>query len=182
MKKILILCLFVTGFAMAAKKSVAVFPCYGNLNDSELKQLRFKIETIGEDILQSGNFKFLSHEYLDKGIDQKKVFSACSEGGTCVGDLTSDASADYGTWCQIDKVDGKLILYFQLFDNEEKSNLYTNMFRNNADIKAKSANKPVFHAKFAGFYGFFALCLKLKIQLYDTLTPRLSLVFKQNLA
>ncbi|MCL1966508.1 MAG: P13 family porin [Fibromonadales bacterium] len=130
MKKIFILCLFAVCYAMAAKKSVAVFPCWGDLNDKELKQLRFKIETIGENtLLQGGGFKFIQHDLLDKGIDNKKVYIACKEGGTCVGDLTRDANADYGTWCQVEKTGGKLILYFQLFDNEENSNLYTNMFR-----------------------------------------------------
>ncbi|GBU26449.1 hypothetical protein R83H12_03146 [Fibrobacteria bacterium R8-3-H12] len=129
MKKVLILCLLAACFAMAAKKNVAVFPCFGNLNDKELKQLRFKIEEIGSNILsQAGDFKFMQHEALDKDIDQAAVFKSCTEGGTCLKKMTSDADADFGTWCQIDKADGKLMLFFQLFDNEENSNLYTKMF------------------------------------------------------
>jgi len=136
MKKILILCLLAASFAMAAKKNVAVFPCWGDLDDSELRKLRFRIEEIGQEVLsKSGGFTFKSHTELDKNIDKKAVFNSCSDkgGGTCLAKLTGDANADYGTWCQIEKVGNGLILYFQLFDNDEKSNLYTKMFDNLKD-------------------------------------------------
>jgi len=150
MKKILILCLLAACFAMAAKKNVAVFPCWGDLDDGELRKLQFKIQEIGQEVLsKSDGFAFKSSADVEKSTDKNKdvIFNACSDkgGGTCLAKLTKDARADFGTWCQVDKSGNEYALFFQLFDNEEKKPLYTKMFDHlrNADDVLGRINKEI---------------------------------------
>jgi hypothetical protein len=151
MKKILLLCLLAAGFAMAAKKNVAVFSCFddGSLDDGDLKKLSFKIEEIGHEVLdKSGGFAFISRTKLAEKEEKNKevIFKGCDEkGGTCLAKITKDANADFGTWCQIYKDREGFTLLFNLYDNVENISYKPKMFEHlrNADDALEKISKEI---------------------------------------
>lgn len=137
-KTLIVICLLAVCHTMAAKQRVAVFQCWGGgsgLSAKDLKDIRFDIEKAGNKILsKSGEFAFIPFAEVDKTVDEEalqEVEQACTDGGNCMRNLAEKANANYGTWCEVKKADGKLTLYLQLFDADKESGgtIYTNNFK-----------------------------------------------------
>jgi len=60
-----------------------------------------------------------------EAVGDEALFEACEEGGLCFGKLAGQANADYGSWCMVNKYDGKWLLKYELYNVAEKDILFT---------------------------------------------------------
>jgi len=125
MKKTLILCLLALGFASAARQSLAVLPCIGSFDANGLERLRDKVEEVTRNTLPQADYRLIPYKDVREEIGDEALFDACEEGGVCFGKLAGQANADYGSWCMVNKYDGRWLLKYQLYSVGEKDILFT---------------------------------------------------------
>jgi len=125
MKKTLILCLLAFCFANAARQSFVVLPCIGDFDVKGLERLRDKVEEVTRNTLPQTDYRLIPYKDVREEIGDEALFEACEEGGVCFGKLAGQANADYGSWCMVNKYDGKWLLKYQLYSVAEKDILFT---------------------------------------------------------
>ncbi|MDR2584453.1 MAG: hypothetical protein LBC75_13325 [Fibromonadaceae bacterium] len=125
MKKILILCLLAFGFASSARQSFVVLPCIGSFDVNGLERLRDKMEEVTRNTLPQADYRLIPYKDVREEVGDEALFEACEEGGLCFGKLAGQANADYGSWCMVNKYDGKWLLKYQLYSVAEKDILFT---------------------------------------------------------
>jgi len=125
MKKILILCLFAFCFASAARQSFVVLPCIGSFDVNGLERLRDKVEEVTRNTLPQADYRLIPYKDVREEVGDEALFDACEEGGVCFGKLAGQANADYGSWCMVNKYEGKWLLKYQLYSVAEKDILFT---------------------------------------------------------
>jgi len=125
MKKTLILCLLSFCFAFAARQSLVVLPCIGSFDAIGLERLRDKVEEVTRNTLPQADYRLIPYKDVREEIGDEALFEACEEGGVCFGKLAGQANADYGSWCMVNKYEGRWILKYQLYSVAEKDILFT---------------------------------------------------------
>jgi len=125
MRKTLILCLIAFCFADAARQSLVVLPCIGSFDANGLERLRDKVEEVTRNTLPQTDYRLIPYKDVREEIGDEALFDACEEGGVCFGKLAGQANADYGSWCMVNKYDGKWLLKYQLYSVAEKDILFT---------------------------------------------------------
>jgi len=124
-RKTLILCLIFFCFASAAKQSLVVLPCIGSFDVNGLERLRDKMEEVTRNTLPKADYRLIPYKDVREAVGDEALFEACEEGGVCFGKLAGQANADYGSWCMVNKYDGKWLLKYQLYSVAEKDILFT---------------------------------------------------------
>jgi len=125
MKNILIFSLFAFCFASAARQSFVVLPCIGSFDVNGLERLRDKVEEVSRNTLPQADYRLIPYKDVREEVGDEALFEACEEGGVCFGKLAGQANADYGSWCMVNKYEGKWILKYQLYSVAEKDILFT---------------------------------------------------------
>jgi len=125
MRKVLILCLLSFCFAFAARQSLVVLPCIGGFDANGLERLRDKVEEVTRNTLPQSDYRLIPYKDVREEIGDETLFDACEEGGVCFGKLAGQANADYGSWCMVNKYEGKWLLKYQLYSVAEKDILFT---------------------------------------------------------
>jgi len=125
MKNILIFSLFAFCFASAARQSFVVLPCIGSFDVNGLERLRDKVEEVSRNTLPQADYRLIPYKDVREEVGDEALFEACEEGGVCFGKLAGQANADFGSWCMVNKYDGKWILKYQLYSVAEKDILFT---------------------------------------------------------
>jgi hypothetical protein len=152
-KTFAIFCLFAAALAFAAEKPVQRVAVFGandvskSLADEEILHLTNKVHEIATKVLFGKGFVVLNEDALRKEIKDydKLAYAACTDKGSCVGDLAKKVRAQYGARCDVSKIGENFALKFELSSVEENWSIVFTTDPDLEDFKAivAAANEKI---------------------------------------
>jgi hypothetical protein len=100
------------------KKSVGVLPSIGSIDETSLEMLTKDLRTIAVNALPADAFSVLAQETVMMRLGGSAGYlTACRESEGCIAELGKKAKVDYVARCNVNSVDGVLMMDVELYNS-----------------------------------------------------------------